>query len=115
MQHPEVTAVLAYNDLRALGAVQACRDLGRRIPTQCAIIGFDDIRLAAMVRPSLTSVRVDKYYLGQQAMVRLLAMLNEPANTFPPVHVDVELVVRESAPPARNREPDQQGQNQTHP
>jgi LacI family transcriptional regulator len=114
LQHPEVTAVFAYNDLRALGAIQACRDLGRRIPTQCAIIGFDDIRLAAMVRPSLTSVRVDKYYLGQQAVVRLLAMLDEPAATFPPVQVDVELVVRESAPLARNWEPGRPGQNQTH-
>jgi LacI family transcriptional regulator len=66
------------------------------VPADCAIIGFDDVRLAAMVSPSLTSVRVDKYYLGQQAMIRLLAMLDDPDATFPPVRVDVELVVRES-------------------
>jgi LacI family transcriptional regulator len=96
-QHPQVTALFAYNDLRALGAIQACRDLGRRVPDQCAVIGFDDIRLAAMVSPSLTSVRVDKYSLGQQAMTRLLAMLKDPNASFPPIHVDVELVARESA------------------
>jgi LacI family transcriptional regulator len=96
-QHPQVTALFAYNDLRALGAIQACRDLGRRVPNQCAVVGFDDIRMAAMVRPSLTSVRVDKYFLGQQAMIRLLAMLDEPDTSFPTIHVDVELVKRESA------------------
>ena len=96
-QHPQVTALFAYNDLSALGTMQACRDLGHQVPAQCAIIGFDDIRLAAMVSPSLTSVRVDKYYLGQQAMTRLLAMFDRTDATFPPVRVDVALVVRESA------------------
>jgi LacI family transcriptional regulator len=95
-EHPQVSAVFAYNDLSALGAVQACAELGRRVPGGCAIIGFDDIRLAAMVSPSLTSVRVNKYYLGRQATIRLLAMLDEPDATFPPIRVDVELVVRES-------------------
>ena len=96
-QHPQVTALFAYNDLIALGAVHACCDLGLRVPEDCAIIGFDDIHLAAIVSPSLTSIRVDKYSLGQQAMQRLLAMLDEPDALFPPVCVDVELVVRESA------------------
>jgi LacI family transcriptional regulator len=94
--HPQVSALFTYNDLSALGAAQACLELDRRVPDGCAIVGFDDVRLAAMVSPSLTSVRVDKYYLGQQAMIRLLAMLDEPDATFPPVQVDVELVVRES-------------------
>jgi LacI family transcriptional regulator len=96
-RHPQITALFAYNDLSALGVVQACRELGRRVPAQCAIVGFDDIRMAAMVSPALTSVRVDKYYLGQQAMTRLLAMLDDPDAVFPPICVDVELVVRESA------------------
>jgi LacI family transcriptional regulator len=95
-RHPEVTALSAYNDLSALGAIQACQELGRSVPGGCAIVGFDDIRLAGMVSPALTSVRVDKYYLGQQAMTRLLAMLDEPEAIFPPVWVGVELVVRES-------------------
>ena len=95
-KHPELTALFAYNDLSALGAVQACRKLGRCVPDQCAVVGFDDVRLAAMVSPSLTSVRVDKYHLGQQAMIRLLDMLDKPDAIFPPIHVGVELVARES-------------------
>jgi LacI family transcriptional regulator len=96
-QHPQVTALFAYNDLSAVGAMQACQGLGRCVPGECAIIGFDDIRMAAMVRPALTSVRVDKYGLGRQAVMRLLAMLSDPDMLLPPVRVGVELVVRESA------------------
>jgi LacI family transcriptional regulator len=94
--HPQISALFAYNDLSALGAVQACHELGRSVPGGCAIIGFDDIRLAAMVSPSLTSVRVNKYELGQQAMMRLLTMLEEPDAILPPIRVEVELMVRES-------------------
>lgn len=100
VQHPQVTALFAYNDLVALGAVQACGDLARNVPADCAIIGFDDIRLAGMVSPSLTSVRVDKYDLGRQAMARLLVMLDGPEAALPPIRVGVQLVVRESALPS---------------
>ncbi len=96
-QEPQVTAIFAYNDLMALGAMKACKKLGRRIPADCAIIGFDDIQLASLVTPPLTTIRLDKYLLGQQAMTRLLEMLDKPESVFPPINLDVELVVRESA------------------
>jgi LacI family transcriptional regulator len=95
-QHPQVTAIFAYNDLLALGAIRACRDLGRRVPEDCAIIGFDNIGWAATAIPSLTTVHVDKYNLGRQTVTRLLEMLCNSADSFPPIHLDVELVVRES-------------------
>lgn len=95
-QHPQVTAIFAYNDLLALGAIRACRDLGRRVPDDCAIIGFDNIGWAATAIPSLTTIHVDKYNLGRQTMIRLLEMLANPTASFPPVHLDVELVARES-------------------
>lgn len=107
-QCPQVTALFAYNDLIALGAVHASNALGRRVPNDCAVIGFDDIPLAAMVSPSLASVRVDKYGLGQQAMARLFAMLEDPDVILPPIRIDVELVIRESALP-----PGDQGINES--
>ncbi len=94
---PEITAIFAYNDLLAIGAIRACRELGRRVPQDCAIIGFDDIHLADMIAPALTTVRIQKYELGQLAMTRLIAMLNDPTAIFEPICSDVELVVRESA------------------
>jgi LacI family transcriptional regulator len=97
MRYPEITAIFAYNDLLALGAMQACKELGRRVPDDCAIIGFDDIPLADSICPALTTVRVDKYELGRQAMNRLLQMLAQPGIELAPVWMDVELVVRQSA------------------
>jgi LacI family transcriptional regulator len=96
-QHPEITAIFAYNDLLALGAIQACDELGRRVLEDCAVIGFDDIPLADRVSPKLTTIRVDKYALGQMCMQRMIEMLSSPGAVFPPAEVGVELVVRESA------------------
>ena len=96
-QHPQVTAIFAYNDLLALGAIQICKELRRRVPDDCAVIGFDDIEFAAMVSPALTTVHVDKYQLGQQSMARLLEMLDNPEGRFDPIYTDVTLMVRESA------------------
>jgi LacI family transcriptional regulator len=49
---PELTALLAYNDLVAVGALRACAELGRRVPQDCAIVGCDDVPLAALVSPA---------------------------------------------------------------
>jgi LacI family transcriptional regulator len=97
LQHPEITALFAYNDLLALGALKAGQDLGRRVPQELAVVGFDDILLADRVSPALTTVRVDKYDLGCRAMQRLIQMLNQPGEPFPPLWLDAELVVRASA------------------
>lgn len=96
-RYPQITAIFAYNDLLAIGAIEACRELGRRVPEDCAIVGFDDIPLAGAVNPALTTVRVDKYDLGRQCMNLLFEMLAQPDRTFEPRWVDVELVVRASA------------------
>lgn len=94
---PEITAIFAYNDLVALGAIKACRELGRRVPEDCAVIGFDDTVFAALVTPPLTTIRLDKYGTGREAMGRLFDMLDAPDATFAPIELDVELVGRESA------------------
>jgi LacI family transcriptional regulator len=96
-RNPQVTAIFAYNDLLAVGAIQACEELGRCVPDDCAIVGFDDIQLASLVTPALTTVHLDKYELGRQAVTRLVEMLEEPETVLPPIHLGVKLVVRESA------------------
>ena len=95
-RHPDTTAIFAYNDLLALGAIQMCRALGRRVPQDVAVVGFDDIPLADRVSPALTTVRVDKYALGQLCMQRMCEMLGAPGAAFEAAQVGVELVVRES-------------------
>jgi LacI family transcriptional regulator len=95
--HPEITALFAYNDVMALGAVQTCRALGYRVPQQCAVIGFDDIWIAALVHPALTTIRVNKYEIGYRAAQCLLTLVEDAAQDLPAVEIGVELVIRESA------------------
>jgi LacI family transcriptional regulator len=97
-EQPEVTAIFAYNDMLAVGALRACQDLGRQVPEQCALVGFDDIPWTELVSPTLSSVRIDQRKLGRQAMQNLLHRLNPGADPPPAVTtLGVELIVRESS------------------
>jgi len=78
-QAPELTALLAYNDLTAIGAMRACQELGIVVPDEFSIVGFDDIPLAALISPALTTVRIPKYQLGYQAMTLLLTLMEKGA------------------------------------
>ena len=96
--HPELTALFCYNDLVAVGAMQACADLGRRVPGDLAIVGFDDIPMAAVVTPALTTCCVPRYELGEQAMKLLLDRINGCTVDCEEVVLYPTLVVRASAP-----------------
>lgn len=96
MRYPELSALLAYNDLVAVGALQACRALGRAIPEGCALIGWDDIPFAAYVSPPLTTMRMPKVEIGQRAMDLLLTLLREPAAAPAPIVLETTLIIRET-------------------
>ena len=101
------TAVFAAGDLMAAGCIRTAEQRGVRVPGDVAIVGCDDIQLAAMMQPSLTTIRQDKIGLGSAAGEALLRMV-EDADAAPPVAtLPVELVVRESsgARPASRRSP----------
>ncbi|MEM0949954.1 MAG: LacI family DNA-binding transcriptional regulator [Pseudomonadota bacterium] len=74
-EHPP-TAVLCGNDVLAAGALTKARELGIRVPQDVSITGFDDIELASIVTPPLTTVHVPHRKMGQQAAARLIAMRN---------------------------------------
>jgi DNA-binding LacI/PurR family transcriptional regulator len=96
--HPELTALFCYNDLVAVGALQACAELGRRVPDDLALVGFDDIPMAALVIPPLTTCHVPRYDLGDQAMRLLLKRIDGFAEICSEIVLPLELVVRASAP-----------------
>jgi DNA-binding LacI/PurR family transcriptional regulator len=101
--YPDLTALFCYNDLVAIGALQACVDLGRRVPEELAIVGFDDILLAGLVTPALTTCRVDRYELGVQAMQLLLNQIDGfQDGDCEEIILQPELVIRQSAPTDRN-------------
>jgi LacI family transcriptional regulator len=98
IDQPELTALFCYNDLVAVGALQACADLGRTVPDDLAVVGFDDIPLAALVTPPLTTCRVPRYELGAQAMRLLLDHINDCPGECTDIVLGPELIVRASAP-----------------
>lgn len=95
--YPTLTALFAYNDLMALGAVRATHELGRHIPYELSIVGYDDIAFAELTNPALTTVRVHKYELGRQAMRRFLSIQNKEVELSNQNSVNVELIIRDSA------------------
>ncbi len=100
------TAVLAFNDLMAMGLVSRLRSRAIRVPQDISVIGCDDIPVAQLVDPALTTVRIPRINLASRAVDLLISSLEEPAGA-PPSHVafslPVELVIRDSTrEPARH-------------
>lgn len=92
------TAVLAANDLLAVGVLQAAAELGLRVPDDVSVAGFDDLDVARLVRPALTTVRVDVVGIGEWAAGALEARLR--GETPEPRAFATTLVPRESTGPA---------------
>jgi DNA-binding LacI/PurR family transcriptional regulator len=97
------TAVFAASDVVALGAMGAIHTAGLRIPVDVALVGFDDIFLAAHAHPPLTTVRVPAYGLGWTSAEVLIALI-EGEEEVSSVVLETELVVRESCGAKRTRD-----------
>jgi LacI family transcriptional regulator len=99
------TAIFAFNDNMAIGALRAARARGVRVPEELSVVGFDDLEEAEIVTPPLTTVRQPLAEMGRIA-VSLLTRLLE-GQSLEALHVELmtRLVVRESTapPPARGR------------
>ncbi|MBV9146940.1 MAG: substrate-binding domain-containing protein [Acidobacteria bacterium] len=90
------TALFAFNDVSAIGAIRALRDAGLEVPQSVAVVGFDDIPIAAYNTPSLTTIRQPLRRMGEIAAQTLLDRLRRPDATPSEVAVEPELVIRES-------------------
>jgi LacI family transcriptional regulator len=100
-QHPEMTALICFNDLVAVGVLQAAAEMGRRVPENLAVTGYDDIQLAALVTPPLTTCRVDRETLGGSATGLLLQHLSgrpTGSSACDTITLKPELIIRASAP-----------------
>lgn len=91
-------AVFAHNDLMAAGALRGLRDAGLLVPDDVAVVGFDDLPLAADTQPSLTTIRQPVKEMGEAAASMLLAHLTGTPLPEVPQTVPTSLVIRESAP-----------------
>ena len=93
------TALVAYNDISAIGAIRALKDSNLRVPEDISVIGFDDIKAAAYTLPRLTTINQPLEEIGR---IATQSLLNRIHNTILPrdeISVDPSLVVRESTGP----------------
>lgn len=104
-RYPEITAIFAYNDITAFGVIRAAFDCGYPVPDRLSVVGFDNISMADLSVPRLTTVSTagSLAELGRVAVVMIAERLTNPDH--PPKHhvLPVHLVVRESTAPLAAR------------
>jgi LacI family transcriptional regulator len=101
------TALFAFNDIAAIGAIKALRESGRRVPEDVSVVGFDDVQSAAYQTPALTTVRQPLRQMGELAASTLLSRIaarGAARGKHPKVMiVEPELMVRETTAPPPGR------------
>ncbi|RCW56199.1 LacI family DNA-binding transcriptional regulator [Halanaerobium sp. ST460_2HS_T2] len=90
------TAVFAASDRMAIGVLDCCLDNNLKVPEDISIIGFDDIELATVVRPKLTTVRVDHSKLGEKSVELLLNKIKKNKDSESFYEADFEIIERET-------------------
>ena len=94
------SAVIVYNDMMAIGALQAVHSLGLRVPDDISIVGFDNIPMAAHTNPPLTTVAPPTYQMGRLAV----SVLNQVRQGKVAQHgyalLECSMIVRDSSGPA---------------
>jgi len=92
------TAIFAFNDITAIGAIVALRDAGLRVPKDVSVLGFDDVLAASTNNPPLTTIHQPLRAMGQAAAITLLGLIRDdmPRPHPPVITVYPKLVVRKS-------------------
>ncbi len=93
-----IDLIMGGDDLVALGAVHAAEQLGRSVPHDLGVTGFDAVPLLSMIRPTLTSVRIPVFDIGKESMSMLVRHLDMPASNGERKVLDVDLVFGASCP-----------------
>ena len=96
---PDITAIVAYNDGAAIEAHHTLHNLGIRMPEDIALVGFDDLASARVLRPSLTTCHVEREMLGKLGVERLLERINNPTEPTVSLILDTTFIIRQSAVP----------------
>jgi DNA-binding LacI/PurR family transcriptional regulator len=93
------SAVLAFDDLTALGVVRGLTESGLRVPEDCSVMGFDDVLPAEVATPAMTTIRQPLHEMGREAAERVLQAIRNGVGKSPKARLhqtDPELVVRKS-------------------
>lgn len=90
------TAVICGNDFVAAGAIQSAKRHGLRVPEDISIVGFDDLTVATIVEPELTTVSVPLFEMGRLATRNLMESIADKRTSFPPASIDCRIIQRNS-------------------
>jgi LacI family transcriptional regulator len=93
------TAVVAANDLVALGVLDAAAAMGLSCPGDVSVVGFNDMPFVDRLSPPLTTMRVDMYEIGMRASRVLLSLIEEPKTKLETIMIAPQLIVRGSTAP----------------
>ena len=93
---PRFTALFAFNDVSAIGAIRALHEAGLRVPADVSVVGFDDVQSAAFQNPALTTVRQPLHRMGLLAAEQIVHMVEDGSVIHEALVVEPELVIRES-------------------
>ncbi|WP_432451786.1 substrate-binding domain-containing protein [Agarivorans sp. QJM3NY_29] len=93
---PLPSALFVSNDMMAMGVINTASKLGIKVPEQLSLIGYDDIKLAKYITPSLTTIHQPKHRLGQQAVDSLLRKIEYPGQPNQIIQLEPSLVIRDS-------------------
>jgi DNA-binding LacI/PurR family transcriptional regulator len=95
------TALFAFNDLAAIGAISAFQEAGLRVPEDISVVGFDDLPMATFSKPQLTTIRQPLETMGQIAAKSLISRIESKAMHQAVIVIEPQLIVRASTGPAR--------------
>ncbi|WP_053364878.1 LacI family DNA-binding transcriptional regulator [Bacillus sp. FJAT-27245] len=95
-RHPEIDAIFAGNDLSAIGAIKAIHKLGKEVPSDIAVVGFDGIMLSESTTPELTTVAQPIYELGELAATTLVKIIEQQPDMEHFYKLPVQLIERQS-------------------
>jgi LacI family transcriptional regulator/LacI family purine nucleotide synthesis repressor len=90
------TAIFCMGDEIAVGAMQAIKEAGLKVPDDFSIVGFDDIEISQYLNPALTTIRQKKGEMGTEAAKMVLEMINPPEEKVEPEIIETELILRDS-------------------
>jgi LacI family transcriptional regulator len=99
------TAILCSDDVTAIGTILMLQDAGLRVPEDVSIVGSDDIQLARLWRPALTTIRLPRDTMGKLAFSALETMLRLKRRPGAEYVLETQLIVRQSTAPPRDRKP----------